>query len=891
MARIGKREVTNGAGNAEQTLHRTQFTTSRLLEFFSEKELTMQIGHPSHLWALALLRELSDNALDACENAGVSPTIRVVVEPDALAVADNGPGLPPEVLERSLDYAVRVSDKSHYVSPTRGQLGNALKCVWAAPFVADGQKGRVEVITSGEKHVIGVTLDRVAQEPRLAHQRFPVEGFVKTGTFVKIHWPEIASFLEGPEGHDSYNAERCLRAYAAFNPHAAFELKLVGESDSFPAAVPGWSKWLPSRPTSAHWYNPDRLVGLICACIAEESRGAKPKTVREFVSEFHGLAGTSKQKEVVAAAGLKNAWLRDLVGDGNVDDEVVRRLCIAMKAVSRPVKPKALGVIGEPHMTLSLATHWGCARDSIRYKRVTGDTEGLPFVLEVAFGVHEDDDQGRREIVAGVNWSPALDCPFDDLAYLLGETRVDEDDPVTLVAHLAYPRPEFTDRGKGKLSLPADVETALDRCVRSVASPWMKEKRQADRDGRLRQQQLERMRKAQRHRQLTLVDAANQVMEEAYLQASGDKADPANARQVMYAARRRVLDLTSGKCWSNSSYFTQKLLPKFIDANPELTADWNVVFDARGRLIEPHTGKRIDLGTLEVRNYIKGWTSNCPDSPSGVTIPIICPTHGPVNRYRFALFVEKEGFYPLLERHRIADRYDVAIMSTKGMSVTAARQLVDELSQQGATILVLRDFDKSGFSIVHTLRTSSPRYRFRSTPNVIDIGLRLDDVREWDLVPLAEPVDYRNAKKDPRETLLAAGATDEECRFLVADRAPGGQWSGQRVELNAFTSPRFIEFVESKFAEVGVKKVVPSGESLENAFRRAWRTARIQEEIDEVIARVSGEEVPSMPRGMSAKVARAIKGTSKPWDDALSELVRELRTKQAGRRRHDKRSA
>ena len=38
-------------------------------------------------------------------------------------------------LERSLDYLVRVSDKAHYVSPSRGQLGNALKCVWAAPYV------------------------------------------------------------------------------------------------------------------------------------------------------------------------------------------------------------------------------------------------------------------------------------------------------------------------------------------------------------------------------------------------------------------------------------------------------------------------------------------------------------------------------------------------------------------------------------------------------------------------------------------------------------------------------------------------------------------------------------------------------------------------------------
>ncbi len=127
------------------TLHRTTFATSRLLEFFTPKELTMQIGHPQRLWPLALLKEVIDNALDACESADTAPQVLVTVQPDALTVEDNGPGLPATTLARSLDYLIRVSDKAHYVSPTRGQLGNALKCVWAASYVAHGEHGQVEV--------------------------------------------------------------------------------------------------------------------------------------------------------------------------------------------------------------------------------------------------------------------------------------------------------------------------------------------------------------------------------------------------------------------------------------------------------------------------------------------------------------------------------------------------------------------------------------------------------------------------------------------------------------------------------------------------------------------------------------------------------------------------
>jgi DNA topoisomerase VI subunit B len=872
-----------GAGRkltpAGATLDRTAFVTNRMLEFFSREELAKQIGHPLYLWPLALLKELIDNSLDAAEAAGVSPSVSIVVGPDTVSVRDNGPGIPAQVLARSMEYDVRISDKSYYVSPTRGLQGNGLKCVWAAPFAVSGERGRVEVETRGQRHVIDVALDRIAQKPRVHRETTAGKGVVKSGTLVRMHWPEEASFLGDLGGFGFYSAARLVYEYATFNPHAAFMLEAMdGLRAAFRPTDPKWSKWLPSWPTSPHWYTPERLRALIAAYVAAERDGKKAKTVRELVSEFHGLRGTARQKSVVSAAGLEGAWLRDHVAENDVDPGAVARLLDAMQRAARPVKPQCLGVMGETHLATNLATTWGCDEDSVRYKRVAGTVDGLPFVLEVAFGIHREDRQVRRCIVGGVNWSPAVtDSPFAETPYLLGEMRVDEHDPVTVAVHLTCPRPEFTDIGKSRLALPAVIRDALAKCVRAVASELKRAKRQADRDGRLHQQQLERLRKARQPKRLSIKEAAGQVMEEAYLQASGDKADPANARQIMYAARPRVLELTGGKCWKHSSYFTQTLLTKFIETHPDLTADWDVVFDARGRLIEPHSGKRIDLGTLQVRNYIKDWTSEVPDKPS-IVLPYSCPTSGPANRYGWALFVEKEGFAPLLERYRIADRYDIAIMSTKGMSVTAARQLVDRLSEQGVIILVLRDFDRSGFLIAHTLRTDSPRYRFRSQPKVIDMGMRLADVREWGLEQLAEPVVYRNAKKDPRERLCVAGATEEECDYLVEDRRGNG-WSGRRVELNAFTSPRFISFIEHKFAEVGVKKVVPTRESLESAYRRAWTMARVQEAIDAELARAAEDTPPAMPLGLAAKVAKAIKGTDKPWDNALAEIVRELRAK------------
>ncbi|PIU54233.1 MAG: ATP-binding protein, partial [Deltaproteobacteria bacterium CG07_land_8_20_14_0_80_60_11] len=144
-----------------QKLKRATFEVSRELEFFSEKELAMQIGHGRGLWPIALLKELVDNALDAAEAANLPPEVEVEIGDDYFGVRDNGPGLPRETLTRSLDYLKRVSDKVFYVSPTRGQLGNALKLVWAAPFVAHGDHGCVEVWSMGVHHTVEVWVDRI----------------------------------------------------------------------------------------------------------------------------------------------------------------------------------------------------------------------------------------------------------------------------------------------------------------------------------------------------------------------------------------------------------------------------------------------------------------------------------------------------------------------------------------------------------------------------------------------------------------------------------------------------------------------------------------------------------------------------------------------------------
>ena len=161
------------------------------------------------------------------------------------------------------------------------------------------------------------------------------------------------------------------------------------------------------------------------------------------------------------------------------------------------------------------------------------------------------------------------------------------------------------------------------------------------------------------------------------------------------------------------------------------------------------------------------------------------------------LFIEKEGFAPLLQAARIAERFDVAVMSTKGMSTTAARLLLDRLAPRIDKVLVLHDFDVSGFSIFGTLGSDGRRYRFENELPIVDLGLRLADVEAMGLQ--SEPVETPGDWAKRAETLAAHGATEEEIAFLRR----------RRVELNAMPADVFVGFLERKLAEHGVRKVVP----------------------------------------------------------------------------------
>src|SRR5579872_5871885 len=101
-------------------------------DYRDPEKLTQMFGADRWAWPLAVLKEVVDDLLDAADEAGIPPVIRVTWASDEFSVDGNGPGLSRKRLRAVLDYESRASTHAWRVEPSRGRLGFALKAAFAA---------------------------------------------------------------------------------------------------------------------------------------------------------------------------------------------------------------------------------------------------------------------------------------------------------------------------------------------------------------------------------------------------------------------------------------------------------------------------------------------------------------------------------------------------------------------------------------------------------------------------------------------------------------------------------------------------------------------------------------------------------------------------------------
>lgn len=244
-----------------------------------------------------------------------------------------------------------------------------------------------------------------------------------------------------------------------------------------------------------------------------------------------------------------------------------------------------------------------------------------------------------------------------------------------------------------------------------------------------------------------------------------------------------------------------------------------------------------------------------------VSKPVMLPNVPPQDRFSGLLFVEKEGFNELITESGILERNDIALASTKGMSVIAARAMIDHMAGlvPDFKLCVLSDFDITGQSIVHTLTGDSDRYVFDNVIDVEHIGISWAQAQGLHDAGMSEPVSGDQSAR--ADLLLERGLHDDAVEFLTGDEP-------RRVEINALTSGELLDLLERS---IEGRKVVPSEDVLKRAFRE--QVIRSKMSVYEQSLR-DGPSPDIVVPGLRDYVQNLLDDDpSMSWDEALAALA------------------
>jgi hypothetical protein len=305
------------------------------------------------------------------------------------------------------------------------------------------------------------------------------------------------------------------------------------------------------------------------------------------------------------------------------------------------------------------------------------------------------------------------------------------------------------------------------------------------------------------HKQIReALEKAARRASEAYRAAKG-RTKKKNKKQVILGALENAIQRISGKGRHRYSlrqlfYAIRPLLirefgeePKYgtftkviKDYEDSLGEDLPGIYrDSRGVLYHPHTHEEIPLGTLAVEKYKRPpWTFNK------------------------ILYSEKEGLFPILKDVGWPERHDCALLTSKGYATRAVcdvLNLMGELSEP-ITIFCIHDADGPGTMIYQSMQEAVNARPGASNIRIKNLGLEPEEARKMKLE--AEKVER---KKDKR---------GEPKVIPVADYVPA-RWrtwlQSNRVELNAMTTPDFLEWLDGKVAPFHKGKLVPPDSVLE----------------------------------------------------------------------------
>ncbi|HEX9879124.1 MAG TPA: DNA topoisomerase VI subunit B [Candidatus Binatia bacterium] len=357
-------------------------------EFFTKNRHLLGFDNPRKA-LLTCVKEAVDNALDACEEAGILPDVVVKLEvagngktpPPAtqatrfrITVIDYGPGIVRQQIPR-IFAKLLYGSKFHRLRMSRGQQGIGISAAGMYGQLTTGKPVQIISRTSPKSpaHYFEVQIDTKKNEPRILEKK-EIDWENHSGTQVTIE-------LEGRYQKGRASVDEYIEQTTIANPH----VKLVyhtpdGEIKEYPRTIEELPT--PPREIKPHPY------GIEFGMLLKMLHDTKSHWLSGFLSSDFSRVSASLAEEI-----CKTAKIRPHTRPRDIHGETAETLYKAIQSTKIMAPPSnCISPIGEKAILYGL------------YKQITGDFytavsrppavyRGNPFVIEagLAFGKGPDE--------------------------------------------------------------------------------------------------------------------------------------------------------------------------------------------------------------------------------------------------------------------------------------------------------------------------------------------------------------------------------------------------------------------------------------------------------------------------------------------------------------------
>jgi DNA topoisomerase-6 subunit B len=455
-------------------------------EFFAKNRHLLGFDNPSKA-LLTTVKEGVDNSLDACEEAGILPTVRVEIQQLSetrfrIAIEDNGPGIVHKQVPKIFG-SLLYGSKFHRLRQSRGQQGIGIS---AAGMYGLLTTGRPVVITTrtgsrAEAHQVELVIDTRKNEPKVKRDEV-VAWEREHGTRVEIE-------LEGAYRGGQHSVDAYIRQISLANPHA--EITYVppraeehGASHVFPRvtdAVPPETAEIKPHP-----------YGVELGVLMQMFRDTRARNLKSCLSGDFSRVSSRTAEAICATARV--APTRRPSEITREEAEQIHQAIQTTKIMAPPTD--CIAPIGEALIEAALRAEVK-AEFYAAVTRRAAVYRGNPFLVEV--GLAYGGDLPAEEPITVYRYANRVPLQYQQGACAITKAVTGTDwksyqlqqprgalpiGPALLMVHIASVWVPFTSESKEAIAhypeIIKEIRLGLQECGRRVATHIRRRRREAD---------------------------------------------------------------------------------------------------------------------------------------------------------------------------------------------------------------------------------------------------------------------------------------------------------------------------------------------------------------------------------------------------------------------------